>query len=88
VPVGATPERKKASRDLPIAREVEQRGFLVKFATQRTILRITGEFGLSTGRFSQNRPSARAGFLHGPPCARAGRALLGRGSEGWATRSV
>jgi hypothetical protein len=87
VPVGAMPKRREAPRDLPVAKEVEQRGFLERFVTQRTLHRITGEFSLSTGSFSQNWQSARASCPRGPPCARAGCALLGRGGEGWAALS-
>jgi hypothetical protein len=35
--VGAMPERREAPRDLPVAKEVEQRGFLERFVTQRTV---------------------------------------------------
>jgi hypothetical protein len=54
VPVGAAPEHREASKDLPVAKEVEQRGLLERFKTQRTVPRIAGEFSLSAGLFSQN----------------------------------
>jgi hypothetical protein len=79
VPVGATPERGEASGDLPVARKEELRGFLERSLTQGTDPWSAGEFGLSAGRFSLKSPSARAGSRRGSPCARAGRALLGRG---------
>jgi hypothetical protein len=69
VPVGAAPEHGEAPRDLPVAKEVEQRGFLERFVTQRTVHRIAGEFSLSAGSFSQNHQSAHAGCPRGPPCA-------------------
>jgi hypothetical protein len=87
MPVGAAPKHGEAPRDLPVAKEVEQRGFLERFVTQRIAHRIAGEFSLSAGSFSQNHHSARAGCPRGPPCARAGRALLGHGGEGWAALS-
>jgi hypothetical protein len=82
VPVGATTERGEESRDLPVVTEVELRGFLERSLTWGIVRRSTCEFGLSVGRFSQNRLSTRAGCLRGPPSARAGRALLGHGGEG------
>jgi hypothetical protein len=87
VPVGVTPEHGEASRDLPVTKQVEQRGFLERFVTQRIVHRITGEFILSAGSFSQNRQSSRMRCPRGPPCARVGRALLGHGGKGWATLS-
>jgi hypothetical protein len=61
VSVGAAPERGEESRDLPVVMEVELRGFLERSLTQGTVRRSAGEFGLSAGRFSQNRLSARVG---------------------------
>jgi hypothetical protein len=82
VSVGATPERGEEYGDLPIVSEVELRGFLERPLARGTVRRSVGEFGLSAGRFLKNCLSARAGCLRGPPCARAGLALLGLGSEG------
>jgi hypothetical protein len=78
VPVGAMPERREAPRDLPVAKEVEQRGFLERFVTQRTVHRIAGEFNLSTGSFSQKTTRARVRAL------RMGRLVLARAARCWA----
>jgi hypothetical protein len=79
---GAPREGGEESGDLPVVTEVELRGFLERSLTRGTVRRSACEFGLSAGRFSQNRLSARAGCLRGPPCARVGRVLLGLGGEG------
>jgi hypothetical protein len=59
VPVGAASEHREASRDLLVAKEVEQRGLLERFKTRRIVPRIAGEFSLSVGFFFV-KPLARA----------------------------
>jgi hypothetical protein len=88
VSVGAAPERGEESGDLPVVTDVELKGFLERSLTLGTVRRSACEFGLSTGRFSQNHWGARAGCLRGPPCARAGRACWALAARVWAARSV
>jgi hypothetical protein len=71
------PEHEEALRDLPVAKEVEQRGLLERFKTRRTVPRIIGEFSLSAGLFSQNHQHTRG-------AVRVGRLVFARTARCWA----
>jgi hypothetical protein len=73
--VGAAPELGEASGDLPVAREEDLGGFRGRSLSQGAVPWIAGEFGVSTGRFSQFVAQARV---------RADR--VGRLSLAWAAR--
>jgi hypothetical protein len=87
VPMAAASEHGEASRDLPVAKEVEQRGLLERFKTRRIVPRIVGEFSFSAGFFSQNRQRAcglsvwAALCLRGPRIAGPWWRGLGRAGE-------
>jgi hypothetical protein len=77
VPMAAASEHGEASRDLPVAKEVEQRGLLERFKTRRIVPRIAGEFSFSAGFFFA-KPPARVRAVH------VGRLVFARAAHCWA----